>query len=724
MKRYFLFPFLALVIVSISCSVFAQNASAPPAATMPVETAQSLTEAPRERGSESENTATPVVVEPAATVQVAACPTSPVPTCNDDPNRPDVSGLSQPVEIAGQFTYSNDIIVTYYVEQAVALYDMTGFVKRDREWELPIDSQILGFLKLDTEKRTGEYRLHLPARPLGTLVDVNPDGSSEVTDQNPGVQIFAVAYSPNLTGGPFSEGDDASRGWPSYLASTRNDAENEDEVIGGKLIIWSPDDQQFFPSGFGDDRLLFTSDDPVQPVPAGYSVIDLDANPFSIVRDPNPQVALYEPEDVAVKDFSDLSYTDAFRKMFDIARKEYAFNGIEGKQPDWDNLYAAIAPRVQEAEKNADSAERTAAYALALRDFTLAFRDGHVGLSGDLVRALYEQGTAGGYGFAVRELDEGRVIAVYVDQDGSAARAGMKVGAEILKFNEMPVSQAIEQVIPWTGPFSTHFGQRYEQARFLTRAPLNTEARVTFKNPGENERSARLLATREQESLYYTSPYRGLNPYGLPVDHAVVSEDVGYIRITSNYDDLNLIVRLFERALKTFQDNGMTRLIIDMRQNSGGANLGLAGFLYDRDIPLGQLEYYSEKTGKFEPEGLRRKVIPNQTQYRFDRIVVVVGQACGSACELETYAFSQVPEVEVIGQFPTAGVEAEVARGQFKLPEGLSLQLPTGRFTLPDGSLFLEGVGVQPTIRVPITEETVLSDRDLVLQEAYNQVIR
>ena len=79
-----------------------------------------------------------------------------------------------------------------------------------------------------------------------------------------------------------------------------------------------------------------------------------------------------------MKDFSALSYTEAFDKMFAICRKEYAFNGIEGKQPDWDLLYASLAPRVKEAEQKKDAK----AYFSALRDFTLAFKDGHVGLNG------------------------------------------------------------------------------------------------------------------------------------------------------------------------------------------------------------------------------------------------------------------------------------------------------------------------------------------------------
>ena len=52
-----------------------------------------------------------------------------------------------PVQITGSFEYTNDFVVeTYYVEHAVALLDMTGFVKRDKEWELPVEGQVLGYM--------------------------------------------------------------------------------------------------------------------------------------------------------------------------------------------------------------------------------------------------------------------------------------------------------------------------------------------------------------------------------------------------------------------------------------------------------------------------------------------------------------------------------------------------------------------------------------------------
>lgn len=624
----------------------------------------------------------------------------------------------EPVQVKGTYTITNDFVFTYYVENAVALLDMHGFVIRDEEWELPVDSQVLGYMTYDAEKLGGEFDLNLPALPEGEFNDVDNDGQQEQ-----GVQIFAVGYSPNLYGGPFSAGDDRSRGWPSYLASVKTDTENNDEVIGGKLIVWAPDAGQEFPTGFGGDGLLFTPDDPAGPIGAGYTVVDLDADPFTFTKTPTAEMTLYEPTDVAVKDFSELSYTEAFDKMFEVVRKEYAFNGIAGKQPDWDALYDELKPRVEQAEKDRDPN----AYYLALRDFTWAFKDGHVGIDGgDYANQDFAQATEGGYGFAIRELDDGRVVVIYVLEGGPAAQAGMQVGAEVTKFNGEPIADAIGKARTYVIQ-SSDFAIRYQQARYLLRTAPGDTAEVTFVNPGGSEQTAALTAVGERESFSRTSIYFGVNlDVLLPVDSQLITQgnsQVGYIRINSNFDDLNLVIRLFERALQQFEARGVAGIIIDMRYNSGGANLGLAGFLTDREIPLGQLEYYSEETGQFEPEGLPEKVLPNENQYRFDKMVLLVGQACYSACEIEAYGFSQVPGMITVGQYPTGGVEAEVARGQFILPEGFSLQVPTGRFTLPDGSIFLEGQGVQPTLRVPVDEVTAVSTEDVVLQAAIKAIL-
>jgi C-terminal processing protease CtpA/Prc len=149
----------------------------------------------------------------------------------------------------------------------------------------------------------------------------------------------------------------------------------------------------------------------------------------------------------------------------------------------------------------------------------------------------------------------------------------------------------------------------------------------------------------------------------------------------------------------------------------------LAGYLSKQPIPLAQLEYFSDASGRFEPDGARDQVEPVDDPYHFEKLAVLVDQGCFSACELEAYGFSKLPGAIVVGQYPSAGVEAEVLRGPYWLPEDIFFQAPTGRYVLPDGALFLEGAGVAPTLRVPVDERGVLEE-DAVLRAAEDTLLK
>ena len=68
---------------------------------------------------------------------------------------------------------------------------------------------------------------------------------------------------------PFLSDEEIS-GWSGSYTSAKINAEFQDEIIGGKLLVWAPDWDQVFPSSFGEDGLLFTSDDPISAIPAGW----------------------------------------------------------------------------------------------------------------------------------------------------------------------------------------------------------------------------------------------------------------------------------------------------------------------------------------------------------------------------------------------------------------------------------------------------------------------
>ena len=65
-----------------------------------------------------------------------------------------------------------------------------------------------------------------------------------------------------------------------------------------------------------------------------------------------------------------------------------------------------------------------------------------------------------------------------------------------------------------------------------------------------------------------------------------------------------------------------------------------------------------------------------------------------------------------------------MGRGQYQLPESISMQFPTGRPELPDSKVLIEGVGIVPDINVPVTEKSALGQEDAVLSVGVQALLK
>jgi carboxyl-terminal processing protease len=613
----------------------------------------------------------------------------------------------EPYLISGEITYTSPFFTYGLRDGFVLLEDQAGFVQRDKEFQFTEPGQVIGQIE-EVDEDSLTYSLLLPAVPQSTFVDVDNDGGEDT-----GVQVYAVAYWSNVWGDPFLERRDGI-GWSTAYASTIIDPEREDEIKGGILIVWSPDDRQGFPTGFGEDEKLFTDDDPTGPIPAGYSIVDLDQEPFAIHKEPKPQINLNEGV-VAVNDYSDMSYEEAFDAMFEKASREYPFT--EEKDIDWQALYDEFAPQAADARDNED-------FYVVLRDFTWAIPDDHVGGVFDTDVFFQEQG--GGFGLVLEELSDGRVIVTLAIPDMPAAEVGIQVGAEIVEWNGQPVNQAIDQVVPYFGPYSTEHARRLNQVAFLTRVPPDEEVTVTFQNPGGGRRTVTLASTFEVDSLLNARPYYSTDELALPIEGQVLDESgLGYIKISTFIDDYKLMTDLWDHYMGEMIDNEVPGLIIDLRVNGGGSGslaLDFASYFFDDEFVLSQRLYYSDSTGDFEIKGVPERIIPGATFYD-DPVVLLVSPACVSACEGFAYAMTRNERSLVVGYYPTAGAYGEVGQGQYALPGDQSLQFPTGRSETPDGELIIEGIGIVPDVTVPVTEESVLGLEDTALKTAVETLL-
>ena len=639
----------------------------------------------------------------AATQPAAESPTQPPTAGEAGPAQPAGVGQDEPVLITGDIPYTSPFFLNTTSEPFVMLEDEAGFIKRDREFRFALPGQTIGPVQIGADKKL-TYSLALPSVPQATQVDVDNDGQ-----QDTGVQVFAVAYWSNTWGDPFLEERDG-KGWSSAYTSARTDPENEDEIVGGTLVVWAPDDQQAFPTGFGPDGLLFTSDDPTGPIPAGYTLVDLNQEPFRFYKEPTPQLTLEEGAG-AVKDYSSLNYGEAFQAMFDKASQEYPFT--QEKNVDWPALAAEFQPRADQVKSPGD-------YYRLLRDFANRIPDGHIGFTLD--QSVFYSDFGGGFGLNVARLSDGRLVASSVLPGKPGEQAGMQPGAEIITWNGQPAAQALAQVTPGFGPYSTDHARLRGQLQFMGRVPPGSSVDITFKNPGDAQpRQATLNAAEEYDSLLKTIPGYIQDELALPIEGFVLDDSgLGYIRINTFSDDYNMMARLWDHYMQSMQDNKVPGLIIDLRANSGGSlgmALDFAGYFFDREIPLYESYYYNENSGEFEKTAYPAVVKPAPLKYD-GPIAVLVSADCVSACEGFAYALKQDNRATIIGHEPTAGAFGEVGLGQYKLPGDISGQLPTGRSVTSDGQIVIEGSGVIPDIVVPVTIESAIGQIDAVLQAA------
>jgi C-terminal processing protease CtpA/Prc len=626
-----------------------------------------------------------------------------------------------PAVINGQVAYTYPFFTAGVAEPIVILEDEGGFVVRDRDFVIPVESQVMGQITSDFYTSPFSYSLTLPLVPRGTLRDVDQDSGKDA-----GVMTFAVAYWTNTWGDPYLERrDQGGGGWSSAYASTKvsDDRANYLEIYGGKLVVFAGDGEQGFPSGFGEDGLLFTADDPIVQLPEGWTVVDLDSSPFTFDRSRSPQIDLLEPESLALDDFSAMSYTEAFDSMLEKFRTEYAFTEYKGI--DWDAKEAEFRPRFEEAE----SATDPESYLLALRDFLWSIPDTHVGLDLSGLNQRFNDETAGGLGLALAELDDGRILVSFVLEGGPAEQAGIQLGAEILQLNGKPIGEVVSANVPWSSPFGTEQNKRLQQLRYAIRFPLKTTVALQFQNPGGRPQTANLTVTEERDSFSFSSFNAGLTGLELPVEFRVLDNGYGYVAIYSFFDTDVLTIQLWERMMQTLNQNNIPGLIIDLRHNAGGNGYlaeQMAGYFFSEELETGNTGYYDDSTGDFyfDPGDIDRMIPPREELRYHGPVLALVGPACASACEFFGYALTLEDRARVAAIYPTAGAGGSVE--DFLMPEGISVRFTIGRAVDPQGEIHIEGRGVVPDVPVPLTEENFLAlyrdGEDIVLQAALEAI--
>lgn len=428
------------------------------------------------------------------------------------------------------------------------------------------------------------------------------------------------------------------------------------------------------------------------------------------------------------EDFSRMGWFEAFEAMHIKLAREYPFT--EHKAVNWEAIHAQVAPKIGTAEVKKDSD----AFYLAMREYAYAIPDGNMGVyDDDGVRARQ---IGGGYGLSVIRLDDGRVIAYVLEEDGPAAQAGMQWGAEVLSWNGQPIDVALAAVpVIWAKrPPATEEGRRIERLRFLTRAPEGTNAEIAFRNPDAAEPVSATLTARADGYSALDKTYANreeISEFDSPIQSGVLDGNVGYIKVHFLAPTVNapFPANAFRAALQDLMHKHVTGLVVDLRGNSGGANElvpRMVGHFFQEAGLYENLAVWNKKHKEIRTEKEGSLQIKPEQPYYGGNIAVLVDDETFNAAEGFAMAFKRVPNAKVVGVYGTHGSFA-LAGGYADLPGDRAIYYPIGRSLDAQGAIQLESNaagegGVVPDIRVPLTPETVrtmwVDGQDLVLQQA------
>jgi C-terminal processing protease CtpA/Prc len=581
------------------------------------------------------------------------------------------------------------------------LVDLTGFVRRDYDYVQP-GPQPIGTV----DRTTGDFHIDLPIAPSAPLTDVGHGQGS-----GPGVQLFSVDWQFNIVGDPALE-PWQFWGW-SWSNTSLLTEHGTHEVTGGRIAVWAPDAQQVFPTDFGADGRLFTADDPVGPLGAGWTVVDLNQRPFAQIRSARTEVEIGQDES-APEDISQLSPTAAFDELVKRLQARYPYG--DDAPVDWDGLRATYRPEFEHAEATGEQV-----------DFWVALNHFLIGLHHWLYFAIYPWADyivpqiVGTTGLHADMTDDGKLIVAKVDAGGAAETAGIQAGAEIVTWNGKPAAQAVKD-IPQTFGESSPQTALSQKIHYFGRGLAGAVIPVTYLNPGATEPVSTELTAVEipgeqfRRASYCYQDARPCDFWSGPISEYRLSSnpDIAVVRIQTFGTDpreLEMMALHWEHAMQWQRDPAVRGLILDLRvfQNDVTAMpvaLYMAGSFFDQPFTLAEITSVA-------PDGRETdvgSVTVRPNQYQWDRpVAVLVDEWCKQNCELLVQALSHRKNIIIVGMSATAGTLG-LQSDPILLPTDNFVQVVDHAFRDPlTHKVLIEGTGIEPTLRVPKTPETIVA---------------
>ncbi|MCH8962406.1 MAG: S41 family peptidase, partial [Bacteroidetes bacterium] len=255
------------------------------------------------------------------------------------------------------------------------------------------------------------------------------------------------------------------------------------------------------------------------------------------------------------------------------------------------------------------------------------------------------RGSFGGIGIWFEVVDDTAQVVTPIE-DGPSEKVGLRSGDRIIRIDD---STAVD------------IGDQEVKKRL--KGPIGTDVRVTLKRLGVTE-PIDVVITRDRIPLYSI-----MSAY-------MVDATTGYIKVSRF---AHTTYREFHEHLVALQEQGMKRLVLDLRGNPGGI-MDAAVLMVDELLEDDKTIVYT-KGRKVQDQVFRSS---RRGLFEDQPVIVLVDRLSASASEIVAGALQDHDRALIVGR-RTFG--KGLVQNQFALPDNSRLHMTTARHSTPSGRL-------------------------------------
>ena len=233
-------------------------------------------------------------------------------------------------------------------------------------------------------------------------------------------------------------------------------------------------------------------------------------------------------------------------------------------------------------------------------------------------------------------------------------------------------------------------------------------SKVVSKVKGEKGTTVELTVLRGEDAKEVTVTATRDTVQAQTIEYKMMDDKIGYIRVsefdTVTYDQ-------YKEALDDLEKQGMTGLVVDLRNNPGGS-LSTVCDMLDLMLPKGLIVYTEDKNGK-------KTEMKSDEEHQFTKpLAVLVNGNSASASEIFAGAVQDYGIGTIVG---TTTYGKGVVQSIRQLSDGSAIKLTVANYYTPKGNN-INKTGIKPDIEVSLDTSLLNKNKDEITHDEDNQL--